>query len=70
MLTQDELDDMFTYHAPHGDQIPRYAAINDAAKAFAQVVLASTKPCADQTHAIRVIRDARMWANAAIALEK
>ena len=62
------LDDLFTYHKPEPDQIPRYAAINEAAKAFAQVVDANCPPSADRTAAVRLIQQARMTANASIAL--
>lgn len=67
-FTTADLTDMFTYHPPTPDQLPKYAAINEAAKAFAQAVLNNTPPSADQSHAIRLIRDSRMWANAAVAL--
>lgn len=68
-LTEALLDALFTYHAPTPEQLPKYAAINTAAKEFAKVVLANTPSSADQSHAVRLIRDARMWANAAIALD-
>lgn len=68
-FTDAQLDDMFTYHAPTSDQLPKYAAINAAAKAFAMVVRDNTSPSADQSAAIRHIRDARMAANSAVALE-
>jgi len=64
--TQD-LDNLFTYHAPKGDQAERYAKISEAGKYFAQVVLDNTPPCADQTVAIRQIALVRMLANATIA---
>lgn len=67
-FTTADLIDMFTYHPPTPGQLPKYAAINEAAKAFAQAVLNNTPPSADQSHAIRLIRDARMWANASVAL--
>lgn len=63
----EDLDNLFTYHAPKGDQTERYGKINDAAKNFAKVVLENTPPSADQTDAIRKIREARMTANSAIA---
>lgn len=66
----EELDHLFTYHPPTGDQIPRYTAINEAAKAFARVVLENTPRSADQSAAMRLIREARMTANSAIALAK
>jgi hypothetical protein len=67
-ITEELLNDLFTYHAPTPEQLPKYAAINAAAKAFAKAILDNTSSCADQSHAIRLIRDARMWGNAAVAL--
>lgn len=63
----EDLDNLFTYHAPKGDQAQRYGLISDAAKEFARVVLENTPSCADQTVAIRQIMLARMLANATIA---
>lgn len=63
------LSDVFSYHAPKGDQQDRYVKIREAAKAFALVVLENTPKSADQTDAIRKIREAVMVANASIALE-
>lgn len=63
------LRDIFTYHAPEPDQIPKYNAIRDAAYEFAKVIVANTPKCADQSVAIRHIREASMVANAAIALK-
>jgi len=66
-ITQGELDNWFTYHAPIGDEQIRYVKIRQAAKNLAEVVVANTPPCADQTAAIRKIREAVMTANASIA---
>lgn len=62
-----DLDNLFRYHRPTEEQAARYARINAAAKNFAQVVLDCTPASADQSAAIRQIREARMTANAAIA---
>jgi hypothetical protein len=62
------LDDLFTYHAPSDDQIPRYIAITEAAKAFAEVIDDNCPASADRTAAVRLVQQARMTANAAIAL--
>jgi hypothetical protein len=62
-----DLDNWFTYHAPSPDQLPKYQAIRDAARAFADVIVANTPASADQTAAVRKIREAAMTANAAIA---
>ncbi len=66
-MTNEELKNLFTYHAPKGDQTERYEKINEAALNLAQVVIENTPKCADQTAAIRQIREARMTANSAIA---
>ena len=65
-----ELDRLFTYHKPTAEQLPKFDAVNEAAKNFARIVLLNTPRSADQSAAIRLIREARMTANAAIALEK
>lgn len=66
-MTQEELDNLFSYHPPKGNQTERYARLRDKAKEFAQEVIECTPPSADQTAAIRKIREAVMTANAAIA---
>lgn len=69
-FTPEEIENLFTYHAPRGDQQERYQKIRDAAKVFAGVVVANTKPSADQAVAIRKLRESVMVANASIALEE
>ena len=60
MITDEQIQNWFTYHAPNGlEQI--------AAHEFALTILANTPSSADQTTAIRKIREAVMMANAAIA---
>jgi hypothetical protein len=65
----DDVDNLFTYHAPTGDQPARYSRIRAAAKTLASTILANTPKSADQTAAIRKLRECVMTANAAIALE-
>ena len=69
-MTNEELDNIFKYHAPGGTQVARYSAIREAGKALAQTILACTPGCADQTAAIRKVREAVMTANAAIAINE
>jgi hypothetical protein len=64
----DVLAELFRYHPPTPDTLPKYAAINQAAKNFAEIVLANCPGSADRSAAIRLIRDARMTANASVAL--
>jgi hypothetical protein len=60
--------ELFKYHAPNELTIPRYAAINQAGKNFAEVILANCPRGKDRTAAIELIRLARMTANAAVSL--
>jgi hypothetical protein len=62
------LAELFRYQPPNETTVPKYQAVNQAAKNFAEVVLQNCPPSADRSDAIRKIREARMTANAAIAL--
>lgn len=68
MITESDLHRWFTYH-DDPELRPHYWAVREAALEFAKVVWAHTPPGADQTAAIRKIREAVMTANAAIACE-
>lgn len=68
MTRSEILNELFSYHAPTPETITKYAAINQAAKNFAEVVSQNCPNGADLSAAIRLIREARMTANAAIAL--
>jgi hypothetical protein len=68
-VTKQNLDDVFSYHAPKEDQPFRYAEIRAAAKVLAEAILEHTPQCADQQAALRHVREAVMTANAAVALE-
>lgn len=62
------VEELFRYHPPTLEQLPRYESINQAAKNFAAVILANCPGGADRAAAIRMLRECRMTANAAIAL--
>lgn len=71
MITKEHLEAYFTYHSPghspgHAD-IPKYTNIRKMAKELAQVICDNTPLSADQTVAIRKLRECVMYANAAIA---
>lgn len=68
-MTKAQLKHWFTYHPPKGDDPKKYEAIREAGLAFAEVVCDHTPECADQTVAVRKIREAVATANAAIACE-
>lgn len=66
-IAQTDLDNWFQYHAPKDDQAQKYERLRAAGHAMALVVLNETPASADQTVAIRKIREAVYTANAAIA---
>lgn len=69
MITEQDIENWFTYHSPSPEQLPKYSKIREVGKNLAQVILDNTPPSADQTAAIRKVREAVMTANAAIACE-
>lgn len=62
-----DLENLFSYHAPKGDQIQRYAEIRSEALKFARKIVELTPESPEQTLAIRKIHEAVMQANAAIS---
>lgn len=69
MDLKDKIEDLFTYHKPEGNQPAQYEAIRAKAKELAHVIVENTPASADQTAAIRKLRECVMTANASIALK-
>lgn len=68
-MTQEQLENWFTHHPPTGNQCGKYENVRRAGHLFAKIICEETPPGADQTAAIRKVREAVMTANAAIACE-
>lgn len=68
-ITKEQLENWFTYHSPTPEQLPKYQAIREAGLNLATVIVENSPASADQTAAIRKIREACMEANAAIACD-
>ena len=66
-IDKEQLDNWFTYHAPEDGDPERYGAIRVAGKLLAKAIVDNSPPSADQSAAIRKVREAVMTANAAIA---
>jgi hypothetical protein len=60
---------VFEHHTPTAEKLVHYDAVHAAAKSFAMVILKHTPPSEDQAAALRLLREATMTANAAIALD-
>lgn len=68
MTTEERLNHIFKYQ-DDPRKIPNYIAIRTAAKHLAEVITQNSPTSVDQTTAIRCVREAVMWANAAVALD-
>jgi len=66
-IDENQLLNWFTYHPPSDQQVFNYQEIREAGLALARTILKNTPPSADQTSAVRKVREAVMTANAAIA---
>lgn len=70
MITQENIDNWFSYHSPKEGQPEKYQAIRNQAKIMAETIIKNTPQSADQTVAIRKLRECVMVANASIACEE
>lgn len=66
-MTNEQLDNWFTYHAPQGTDLDSYRQIRDAGKFLATTINNLCPESADKTASIRKVREAVMTANASIA---
>jgi len=71
MLTKEDLikrvNNDFTYHSPHGDQVARYAALREAGRLLAVQIVNETPVSREQSLALTKLEEAIMHANSAIA---
>jgi hypothetical protein len=65
--TEEKVSDIFTYHNDPS-KIPNYNAIRSTAKHLAMVIIDNSPAGQDQALALLYLRQAVMFANAAIAL--
>ena len=67
MITHEELENRFTYHAPKEGQPERYERIRYKAKMFTAYINEHCPDSREKSVALTKIEEAVMWANAAIA---
>ncbi len=67
MLEKKALNNLFVHHPPKGDQVERYQKIREAGKELATIIEGSCPPGIERAEALLNVRQAVMWANAAIA---
>jgi Xaa-Pro aminopeptidase len=67
---EDKIQNWFTYHAPTPEQVEAMTRINEAAKELARAIDAGVPNGADKFAAFRMVREARMTANAGIVCDQ
>ena len=66
-MTNEQIDNWFTYHAPSSDDLVTYDKLRSSARDFAKAINDLCPESADKTAAIRKVREAVMTANASVA---
>lgn len=62
-----DLDHLFTYHPPFGDQVKRYQLIREDGRLMAETIAGAAPASPERSTALAKVREAVFWANAAIA---
>lgn len=63
-----DVNNVFSYHTPTGDQPQRYEMIRSQAKIMAETINVITPGSPEKDIALRKLQEAVMWANASVAL--
>lgn len=63
----ERIENNFVYHAPHGDQVERYAFIRSLVKQTVATICRLCPPSRELSISLTKFEEAVFWANAAIA---
>lgn len=66
-MSNPQIDQRFTYHPPKPGQPERYERIRNAAKEFAELIVAECPDSRERSVALTKLETSVMFANAAIA---
>lgn len=66
-MTQEQINNNFTYHSPVGDDPEKYEAIRAKGKELAEMINNFCPASREQSVAFTKLEEAVMWANASIA---
>lgn len=69
-MDKNDIDNIFTYHAPFGDQAERYVKIRETAKELALVIMENCPDSREKSVALTKVQESVMWANASIAINE
>lgn len=68
-VTLENLKEVVYWHRPNAEAIKKFETIAKASEDFMKVILENVTDCADRSAALRAVREARMWSNAAVSLD-
>lgn len=68
-MTDFDPEYVFSHHAATPEKLKSYEAIHEAAKTFAQVILAKVPDSDDRDEVLHLLREASMLACSAISLD-
>ena len=69
-MTNEQIDNTFSYHAPFGTQVQRYQDLRSEAKTLARLIQEACPESREKSLALTNLQQAVMWANAAIAINE
>lgn len=69
-MTNQQLDNIFTYHKPFGSQPRRYEQLRTEAKELAKLIHSYCPESREKSLAITNLQQSIMWANASIAINE
>lgn len=69
-MTLKEIDNIFTYHAPKGNQSDKYEILRTRARDIACTINEFCPDSREKSLAITNLQQAIMWANASIAINE
>lgn len=69
-MTNEQIQEIFTYHAPFGTQQERYVSIRQAAKLFAELLNIQCPESREKSLAITDLQRCVQMANASIAIHE
>lgn len=69
-MTKEQIDNIFTYHSPKGDQPERYQEMREKAKELATLINIHCPESREKSLAITHLQECTMFANASIAINE
>jgi hypothetical protein len=69
-MTDEQIENTFTYHRPFGNQPQRYEDMRNEAKVLAKLIQRACPESREKSLAITSLQQAIMWANASIAINE